>query len=106
VQKLLCFPDLNDFARIGVSPATTPHVSSTRIGKQHIWGSAVKLPATIAAAAEPSKGTQSPSPVDMQISLEVAGQEERIPETARRFANHLEATNTPAALAGIKEAKS
>ena len=49
------------------------------------WGSAVRLPTTIATAAEPPQGTQSPSPVDMEIFLEVAGKEERIPETARRY---------------------
>jgi hypothetical protein len=30
-QQVLRFPDLSDFARIGVSPATSLHVNSTRI---------------------------------------------------------------------------
>ncbi|MGA2139044.1 MAG: Hpt domain-containing protein [Verrucomicrobiia bacterium] len=169
---------MNDFLSMPVRVAH-PEKSSDP------WASAVRLPATIAAAAEPPKETQSPSPVDMEIFLEVAGKEERIPETAHRyteqtrehletlrkaitagiaadvksvahkvagssamcgmnamvvllrdlertgherqlanagrvfaqveqefvrikafFANHLEATNTPAALAGIKETKS
>jgi HPt (histidine-containing phosphotransfer) domain-containing protein len=69
---------MNDFLSMPVRVAHLEEPSDP-------WGSAVKLPATIAAAAEPPKGTQSPSPVDMEVFLEVAGKKERIPETARRY---------------------
>ena len=39
----------------------------------------------IASAAKQPRETQNTSPVDMEIFLEIAGNEERIPEMARRY---------------------